>query len=245
MREILIELLKQSAPFPILKVLGTDKETSVVASSECKTFIFRAFLKQHIPEFAGEFGITNLSLLKGLLEFPAYRSDLSTFNIKRRKIGEREIVEQFEFAAGKSSKTSAIFRLTSPDLIPEITTMTGKASWDVEFIPDRAVVTQFLKLASIHSEVSKTFVPYTDNGDLVFSVGDTNSSTHSASMVFQESVTGDVTGNLQYPVGMFSTAMKLAESNPLTLSFKSRSGPMKFSIETELATYEYIIRASR
>lgn len=245
MRDILSEILKQSNPFPVLKVTGTATETTVIASSECKTFIFRAFLKNPIPEFEGEFGITNLSLLNGLLNFASYRTDTSTFNVKRRQIGEREIVEQLEFSAGKGSKSNAVFRFTSPDLIPEITTMTGKAVYDVEFAPDRAKVAEFQQLATLYSEVGKTFIPATDGTDLVFHVGNRNSSTHSASIVFQEGVTGTVEGDLQYPVGMFASVMKLAGSNPVSMSLKSRSGPMKIAVETEFANYEYIIRASR
>jgi hypothetical protein len=245
MREILSDVLKQSAPFAVLKVLGTDTDTTFLASSECKTLIFKAALKAPLAEFKGEFGISNLSLLNGLLNFASYKTDAATFNVKRRMIGDKEIVEQLEFAASKGSKSQAVFRLTSPDLIPEITTLTGKPTWDVEFSPDRAKVAEFQQLSSLYNEVGKTFIPTTDGGDLVFQVGNQNSSTHSASMVFQESVTGDLTGDLNYPFAMFSQVMKLAGANPAQMSLKSRTGPMKISIETNFANYDYIIRASR
>lgn len=245
MRDILSEVLKQSAPFAVLKVIGTDTDTTIVASSECKTLIFRATLKAPIAELKGEFGISNLSLLNGLLNFATYKSDSALFNAKRRKIGDKEIVEQFEFSAGKSSKSAATFRLTSPDLIPEITQMTAKPTWDVEFEPDRAKIAEFQQLASLYNEVSKTFVPTVDGGDLVFRLGNENSSTHSASMVFQEGVTGDVVGNLNYPFALFLQVMKLAGSNPTKMSLKSKSGPMKISMDTAFAEYDYIIRASR
>lgn len=245
MRDILIEVLKQSSPFAVLKVIGTDTETTFLASSECKTLIFKASLKVPIADFEGEFGISNLSLLNGLLNLATYKTDAAIFNIKRRKIGDKEIVEQFEFSASKGSKSQAIFRLTSPDLIPEITTMTGKPVWDVEISPDKAKVVEFQQLASLYNEVGKTFIPTTEDGDLIFKVGNQNSSTHSASMVFQEGVTGDVTGDLNYPFAMFVAVMKLAGANPTKMALKSRSGPMKISIETAFADYDYIIRASR
>jgi hypothetical protein len=245
MRDILSDVLKQGGPFPVLKVEGTDTETNMFASSECKTLIFKAALKQPIPEFHGEFGISNLSLLNGLLNFSTYKTLDATFAVKRRKINDKEIVEQVEFAAKKGSKSTAVFRFTAPDLVGDITKMTGKPTFDVEFVPDKAKLTEFQQLASLYNEVSKTFVPTTDGGELIFRVGNNNSSTHSASMVFEDEVTGEITGDLQYPTAMFLQVMKLAGSNPVTMALKSRSGPMKITTETPFADYEYIIRASR
>lgn len=244
MRDVLLDVLKQSAPFPVLKVIGTTTSTTVLSSSDCKSLIFKGTLKEPIPDFEGEFGITKLSLLTGLLNFGAYKTDASTFSVKRRKIGEKEIVEQFDFSAGPKSKTTATFRLTAPDLIPDITTMTANPTWDIAFAPEKAKIAEFKQLASLYSDVSKTFIPMVDGADLVFMLGNQNSSTHSASLVIEENVSGAITGNLNYSISLFLEAMKLACGNT-TLSFKSRTGPLKISTETDYATYDYIIRATR
>jgi hypothetical protein len=243
MREALSDVLRQCGSlFTILKVTGTAEDTKFGAVNDEKTLFLKMVLKDNIPEFEGDFGISNLGLLNGLLSFTSYRTDGSTFKVKRRSINGSEIVEQIEFK--DANKTGATFRFMSPDLVPEQVELRGQINWDVVFSPDKSKLSEFTTLSGLYSEVEKTFVPRTDSGNLIFHVGNDNSSTHNASMVFQDGITGTLTGDLRYSTGQFLSVMKLAGQYASVISITSR-GVMKITVETQFGTYDYYLRSER
>lgn len=243
MRETLTDLIRQCGGlFDVLKVTGTATETKVDAANADKTAFVKVALKEPIPEFEGTFGISNLGLLNGLLNFSSYKATGSSFNVKRRKINDAEIVEQLEFR--DANKTGATFRLMSAELAGGEIELRGAIPWEIEFTPDKSKVAEFTTLANLYSEVEKTFAPKSDGEHLTFYVGLDNSSTHNASMVFQENVGGTIRGDLRYSTSQFLSVLKLAGQNPVTISITSR-GVMKITIETDYAVYSYFIRCAR
>lgn len=245
MRETLSDLLRQTSPlFNILKIDGTPSQTRIGGMDADKTIIFQGRLKQAIPELEGESAISNLSMLTGLLNFASYNTDTARFTIKRNKIGGSEIIEQFEFKDGRGA--GAVFRLMNPALLTEdkLPPTVHSIPWECSFEPDRAKVTEFSQLASLCSEVDKLFTPRTVDGALHFMIGDENSSTHRASIIFQEGVSANIRGDIKYSIPLFQAIMKVTAAYPTTLHLTSR-GVMKFSIETPYGEYDYILRAVR
>lgn len=243
MRETLTDVLRQCGGlFNVLKVTGTDSETKVSAVNEDKTTFVKVTMKTPIPEFAGEFGVSNLGLLNGLLNFSSYRATGASFNVKRKMLNGTEIVEQLEFR--DANKTGATFRLMSAELAGEQIELRGTIPWEIEFNPDKSKLAEFTTLANLYNEVEKTFAPKSDDGNLIFLVGLDNSSTHNASMVFEEGITGVIKGDLRYSTPQFLSVLKLAGQNPAKVSITSR-GVMKVAVETEYATYDYYLRSER
>jgi hypothetical protein len=245
MREALQDILRQSGNlFTTLKITGTDSSTQINAVDDDKTLIFAGQLKQPIKEFNGIFGIRNLSLLSGLLNFASYKTEAATFTAKRRVMGDVETVEEFNFSDG--SRTGAVFRLTAPALIPEIIELSKPPPWDADFIPDKAKIAEFATLSGLYSSVEPTFVPRIAENDLQFLVGNENSSTHRASIVFHdgEGITGKITGDLRYSLSQFLSVLKLAGTNPVRVAISGR-GIMRINVDTQFGAYDYYLRSSR
>src|SRR5271154_3753081 len=98
MRETLSDMVRHVAPhFDKVKVTGTEDSTKIEAGTEDKQLFLVAQFKVSIPEFSGEFGIGSLGLLKGLLDFPSYKTDEAKFRVHRAIREEAERVSEFEF----------------------------------------------------------------------------------------------------------------------------------------------------
>lgn len=242
MRDILIDIVRQtSGLFDVLKVTSSDTETKLQAVDADKTLFLEASLKEPVPEFAGEFGLTNLNLLKGLLEFASYRTDQAEFTVKRHARGGKETVEQFEFK--DANKKGAIFRLMSADLVPEQAVI-ANIPWDVTITPNKSKLTEFQQLAKLYAEVDKFFGVKTDGRDLVFTIGDENSSTHRAAMVFESDVDGALSGQILWSIPQFLSVMNLAAAHTAEVRITAR-GVLCVEVETPHGLFKYYLRAKR
>lgn len=242
MRDALADVVKQSIGLiDIIKITGKSDETRIQGVDEKKTLFVEAYLKEPIEEFEGAFGLTNLALLRGLLDFSAYRTDQATFAVKRRVMtDDRETVEQLEFRDGRGA--GADFRCMSPDRVPEQAEIQG-VRWDVSVVTNKLKVAEFQQLASLYAEVDKSFGVKTENGNLLFFFGDESSSTHRASMVFEEGVAGTLNAGLLWSAAQLLQVLKLAGPEP-RLHITGR-GVLAVEVETEHGSYKYYLRASR
>lgn len=241
MRDILSDIVRQSLNlFDTIKITGTDKETKVQGVSKTKFLFIEGQLKTPAPEFIGQFGMSNLTLLRGLLDFSSYKTENSTFNV-RRMTNEKdgtETVEQIEFGDGKGAE--AIYRCMN-SRIPEQAEIKN-IPWDVTFKPSKSKLAEFEELSKLYGVVSKTFSAKTEKGNLLFTLGEEGSSMHRASLVVEEDVDGELTGGLMWEFDDFFRVLKIA--NDPTIRLTSR-GVMLIDTETAFGTYKYFLRAQR
>lgn len=242
MRDILADIVRQtSGLFDVIKVTGTDAETRIEGMDEGKTLFIKAILNQPQRELEGDFGLTNLGLLSGLLSFPNYKADDAVFRVKRRKARDgRDTVEQFEFR--DVNGTGADFRAMDASHI-EVAEIRA-IPWDVSVTPQKSKVAEFSQLATLYSGVNDHFGAKVENGNLVFMIGEENSSDHRVSMVFEADVTGAVKGDAVFPVKTFLNILKIVGSSPCAISIFGQ-GVLGVTAETPYATYQYILRAKR
>ena len=59
----------------VVKVIGTDSETRIVALADDKSAVVDATFKTAHPDFIGTFGMPNLSKLNTILGIPEYKDD--------------------------------------------------------------------------------------------------------------------------------------------------------------------------
>lgn len=245
MRDTLADVLKQTIGlFETIKITGTADRTRLQAfDPKTKNVFVDANLKDPAPDLEGEFGISNLSLLRGLLDFPAYRGEKASFGVKRRDFGASQggaTVEAFEFSDGRGA--GATYRCMSPKTVPIQAEIT-KVNWNVSITPDKAKLTEFTQMASLYAEVDKNFGVKTVNGNLLASFGKDNSSTHKGSMVFVEGVSGSFPGGLQWSAAQFLSTLKIAGSDAKV--YFSDRGLLMVENETDQAFYKYYLRAIR
>ena len=245
MRDTLSEIVKLTSNlFDFLYVDGTDTKTEVRAMSEDKSLILKCTPKAPLVDLRGEVAISDLGMLSGLLGFASYNTDTATFSVQRNKRGEVEYAEMMEFKDGR--KAGAVFRLTNPATIREdrLPPSLRDVPWEISITPEKSRVTEFGQLAGLYSKVDTLFTPKTQDGNLVFMVGEENSSMHSATMVFHEDVGATLKGTARYPIASFQALMKIAGTNAATLGLTSR-GVMGVTVDTQHAIYNYILRASK
>jgi hypothetical protein len=242
MRDVLLDLVRQTGGLTeALRVTGSDTETVIKGCDADKTLFIEAKLKEPLPEFAGEFGITNMNILGGLLNFVNYRTDDATFTVKRMARNGKDTVEKIEFRNDKTGN-EADFRMMDPAHIPEQATIPA-IPWEVTIVPTKTKVAEFSQIATLYSE-AKQFGARTVKGDLQFYIGDDNSSTHRASMVFENGVKGELKGTIQWNTYQFLAVMKLTGNHPTQIKLTSR-GVLGVEVETPHGIYNYFLRAQR
>lgn len=241
MRETLIDLLKQtSSLFEILKITGTDASTKVEAIDSTKSVFLKVSLKNPISQFEGEFGIASLPMLSGLLTFPSYNTDDAKLIVSEEEQGGQKFVSEFRFEDAKGG--FSVFRLTPPKLVPEQAEIL-RIPWEVEFEPNKSRLLEFTQLASLYGKIDDHFSPAMVNGNLHFRIGDENSSTNNASMIFEPDISAKLRGDVRYPTSLFLSTVKLCGIHPMKISFAATC--IQITCETEYANYSYIIRGSR
>ena len=224
-----------------LRVTGTADKTRIEAIDNDKTVIIKATTKEALADLQGEFGVANLQLLGGLLNFVSYKTDDSTFNVKLRDVNGKQVPEEFEFR--DANKLGANFRLMNANLVPE-QPLVADITWDVEFTPAVAKIQEFSSLAGLYSQFDQYFAVKTKDGNLVFAIGEEGSATHRASLVFEEDIKGELKGELLWPIAQFLSILKSAAGHDYTVGITSK-GALLVQVITEFATYDFILPARR
>ncbi len=224
-----------------VKITGTEDSTKVEAFTDDKHLFLIAHLKKPIPEFTGEFGISSLSLLKGLLDFPSYKSEEAKFKIHRQEFNDFSYVSQFEFRDRNGAGT--FFRTVNPKQVEEQAKI-ASITWDVEGSPSKAKITEISTLSGLLSEVTKLFTLVVEGGNLYMAIGNPDSSsTHAATIHLMDNVDPKMFAgnNWFYDTPIFLAVLKTAGTTNATVKFCSR-GVIGVIVETDHATYTYYLR---
>jgi hypothetical protein len=224
----------------IVKITNTDTST-VESMAEDRSVILSAKTHNPVSEFDGTFGMPNLDKLALHLKNPEYQKDAKLEVVKAERNGETIPTHiHFENAAGDFQND---YRFMSKAIIEEkLKTVTFKgAAWAVEFNPSVASIGRMKLMSAAHSEEPTFNVTTKTTGgvnDLVFSFGD--ASTHAGEFVFQNAVEGTLQHTWSWPVAQVQAILNLA--GDLTMSI-SDQGAMKITVDSGMATYDYILPA--
>lgn len=224
-----------------IKVRGTDTTTEIEAIDGEKSVIVKATLNAPQPELKGEFGISTLPLLAGLLNFASYKADGASFVVNRRETETASHPEEFVFRDANGQ--GATFRLMDAKLVPEQPKMVD-IKWDIEFTPSKSKIQELSSLAGLYSAFDQHFSVKTKDGQLVVSIGEEGSTTHRASLVLAEEVAGELKGDLLWPTNQFLSILKMGDGHDFTVSLTSK-GAMLIKVVTDQASYSYILPARR
>ncbi len=238
----LADIIKQTAlaNVDILKITGGE-ETRVQTFDTDKTLFIEGELKSPVGDFVGEFGITNLKMLSGLLNFTNFQTDDASFKVRTRDINGTKTLDQFEF---KGSGSRSVFKLMDIQHVPEQAKI-ANIPWDVVLDEiSKPKVTEFTQFAGMYSEIDKHFVITVADGDLVITLGQEASSSHSGSMVFASGVTGSFSGALTFPVDKFLMLLKLALTAKSARIMFTNKGLLGVETTTDAGTYRYYLRQS-
>jgi hypothetical protein len=240
---VLSDMLKQCAlaNIEVIKITGTDGETKVQTFDADKTIFIEGRFADVVPEFSGEFGITNLKMLTGLLGFANFQTDNADFKVRSREVNGVRALDQFEF---KGAGSKSVFKLMDVQHVPKQAEIKN-IPWDITLDEiSKSKITEFQQFAGLYSEIDKQFTVTTDGSDLVAAFGQQASSTHSGAMVLAENITGSLTGGLTFPVDKFLMLMKIAQNAKSSkLTFTSK-GLLGVETVTNHGSYNYFLRQS-
>ena len=221
----------------LIKVTGTDKETSIAGVAEDKSVIVHGTFANPVADFIGTFGMPNLGKLKTIIGFEDY-DDTSTINVTRVQKDGSDVPSAIHFET-KIGDFVNDYRLMAKSIIDEkVKNVTFKgATWNVEFEPTIAGVMRLKRQSSANSEESN-FVTKVENGDLKIYFGD--ASTHSGNFVFQPGVTGTLSRTWLWPVKQFLSIMDLVGDKKVRIA---DAGAMEITVDSGVAVYTYLLPA--
>lgn len=214
--------------FEYIRVITDDKETKFVSALPGYTMMFEATTKKPIEDFKGTFGLGNIGILRGYIDI--YGSGDQQAAIKMHR-NDRDIPTEFSFEAAGQSKST--YRLVSEMACPKFPSMSMVPQWQAVINQiDKSKVQEFSRFSNILSKVEKKFTVKTEDGNLVFGVG--NSSMASASVKIGE-VPGVLKSEFSYDITSFLTVVGYGTADIMF----SDKGFARVTIESDVATYHY------
>jgi hypothetical protein len=250
MRETLQDIVKHTNGLGFIetvKITGSGSETLVEAMDNDRTVIVKAKLLQAEPLLQGEFGMSNLALIQGLVNYPLYKAQDAKMSVKKRERNGKEVPEEIHFESA-DGKSKGAYRLMNSDLIPEQAKFLG-TTWDVEVDPSTSKLKELQALAGLYGQFESFFMVKTvrnDDGsnELRFYIGDEGSSMHRAHLTVADDVEGNLGGDLHWPISQVLAILKLGAEENLKLQFSSR-GALQITMTSASAEYKFILPARK
>lgn len=220
----------------LVKVVGTDSQTTIEAVSEERSAIVQAQFHNPVAEFVGTFGMPNLGKLNTILNIPEYKED-AKLSITKKDDGAPNGVH-FENKAGDFKND---YRFMSAEIVNDkLKTVKFKGvKWGVEIEPSVAAIQRLRFQAQANSEET-TFIAKVENGNLVFYFGDHSS--HAGNFVFAHDVAGSLSKPWSWPVSAVISILSLAGDKMIRFSDE---GAAQITVDSGLAVYNYILPAQQ
>ena len=239
MKDILQDVVAHTHALGFLALVkvSNDNGTAIDSMAEDRSVILSAETHAPVTEFTGTFGMPNLDKLALHLKNPEYQKDAKIDVVQAERNGETMPTHiHFENAAGDFQND---YRFMNKAIIEEkLKTVKFKgAAWNVEITPSVASIARMKLMSAAHTEEPVFNVTTTDE-NLVFSFGD--ASTHAGEFVFQHGVEGTLTHTWSWPVAQVQAILNLDGDATMSISDQ---GAMKISLNSGMATYDYILPA--
>jgi hypothetical protein len=220
----------------LVKVVGTDSQTTIEAVSEDRSAIVQAQFHKPVPEFIGTFGMPNLGKLNTILNIPEYKED-AQLSITKKDDGAPNGVH-FENKVGDFKND---YRFMTAEIVNDkLKTVKFKGvKWGVEIEPSIASIQRLRFMAQANSEET-TFIAKVENGNLMFYFGDHSS--HAGHFVFAHDVAGTLNKPWAWPVGAVMSILSLSGDKMIRFSDE---GAAQITVDSGLAVYNYILPAQQ
>lgn len=237
MRDHLLDLVEHTHKLGIIdlvKITGDDKETVIAGLAEDRSVVIEGKYSAPVADFAGNFGMPNLSKLNILLNLQEYKEN-AKLSVTRKDTGAPDGIN-FENAAGDFKNN---YRFMASEIINEkLKTVKFKGvNWHIEFEPTQAAI-QRLKMQAAANAEEVTFQAKTDGGDLKFFFGD--HSTHAGNFVFHPGVTGQLKRSWAWPIKTVISILDLTGDKTFRIS---DDGAAMITVDSGMAVYNYILPA--
>lgn len=222
-----------------IKITGDEESTKIDSMAQDRSVIMYGEVNAPVAEMQGVFGMPQLNKLKIHLDCPEYKDDAKIEIVTAERNGvDIPVGLHFENKAGDFKND---YRFMNTEIINEKmkTVKFRGVNWNVEIEPSVSAIQRFQFQAAANNEHT-TFLTKTENGNLKFVFGD--QSTHGGEFVFATDVTGTLNKAWTWPVNQVLSILKISDVNNTKLSI-SNEGAMQITLDSGIATYQYIIPA--
>jgi hypothetical protein len=238
MKDILKDLITHTfgiGGIEVVKVVGTDTETSVEAVGAGNTVIVNAQLKEARAELKGTFGMPKMDRLLRILNIPEYESEAELSTTTDPSGALNGLVVK-----NKGGDFYNDYRFMSEAVISDqllSAKLRREPAWDVDIEPHLASI-QRLKFQSGALSEETTFYAKAEGGKLVFYFGDPSSA--SGNFVFQTGIAGTLDKPWNYSVPVVNSILALSGTKKLRFS---NGGIMQIIVDSGTAVYTYSMPA--
>ena len=242
MKDILQDIVAHTHSLGFLNLVKvTNDATSTIESmADDRSVVMNGSTNSVVPEFDNStFGMPNLDKLKMHLSNPEYKQNAKIDVVKAERNGETIPTHiHFENEVGDFQND---YRFMNKAIIEEkLKSVKFKGnSWDVEIQPTMASIARMKLMSGAHSE-ENVFQVKTEDGNLNFYFGD--EATHAGSFTFEHGISGSLTHTWAWPVAQTIAILNLDGDKTLSITDQ---GAMKISVDSGMATYDYILPAQQ
>jgi hypothetical protein len=242
MKDILQDIIAHTSALgfiELVKITGTDTETTINAIAEDKSVILSGTFKNPHPEFIGVVGMPNLGKLKTILSFDEY-DEKAKINVVKGTRDDPNALSSIHFETVSGDFVND-YRFMAQSVIEEkVRSVTFHGSgWDIEIQPSVASILRLKKQQSANSEEAKFRTMVEDNNLKVY-FGDPSS--HSGNFVFESNITGKINDKFLWPVTQVLNILNLTGDKTLRLS---NQGAMEITVDSGLCDYRYLLPAQQ
>lgn len=237
MKDYLLDLVEHTYDLgciDLIKITGTDKETTVLGIAEDRAVVVEGKFNNPVADFIGTFGMPNLDKLKIILNLQEYKEN-EVISVQRKSSGEPEAITFANSTGDFKNNYRFMVSAIVGDKLKKVTFK--EPTWHVEFEPTVAGI-QRLKWQAQANADEKLFQARTDKNDLKFYFGD--HSTHAGEFVFHPGITGTLKRSWAWPVKQVIAIMDLTGDKTMKIS---DDGAAAITVNSGLATYRYILPA--
>lgn len=237
MREQLLDIITHTHDLKILEkvLVTTDDEKTVIQSiDDGQSVIVKGILNNVISDFTGQFGMSNLEILKGYCNFPMYKADDADITVKRKKLGADEFPEELIFTGNGAKSNYRCMLASAIEPQPNFRTR----DWDIDIVITKSKIEEFRQMSSILKDEQFVFIELTD-GELKFNIGAPDSSENHAVIVIAEDVDGELKNIFQWKISNFLSIARLSKGDVI---FRMLSkGLINIHIDSEHGQYDYYL----
>ena len=218
----------------LVKITGTETETSLEGLADDKSVVIQATFRDAIPEFKGTFGMPTMSTLKTIIGIDEYNED-ATITVKQ-DAEKGPVSMNFKTKTGDFTND---YRFMAKEIVEaQLKAVKFKGvNWNVTLEPSLASIMR-LKYQAAANAAETTFTMKTEDGDLVCYFGD--HSTHAGRFVFQAGIEGELKRAWHWPINHVINILNLPGDKVLQIS---DDGAAQIIVDSGLAEYTYILPA--
>ena len=227
--------------FEMVKINGTAEETAIETVDADKTVILKATTVNPVPDFVdATVGLSRMSVLDGYLKFPGFDSDDGTVQVVTQERNNVEVPVEVEFKSAEG--TDAHYRFMLADVInQQLKDIKFKgAEFDVTIEPTQKMLKDLTYFNSILGAYEANFSPKTEDGALVFNVGD--GASNRTKIVVNNNVEGEINTDWNWPLDVVLRILRLGDNSTIDMSFNNQ-GLLQIKVDSGMGVYTYLLPA--